>query len=404
MISVGIDVSKGKSTVSILGSVGNVLVKPFEVLHTQSDVQELIRLLQSYPEELHVTLEATGYYHWPIAHSLIEAGLFVAVVNPILTSQFAKASKIRQGKTDKLDCSLIAHFGFAHWTDLQSYSLHGRIYDELGIYSRQYYHYMKLMIKEKLNLGSILDKTMPGITSYLKDQNGGRKLSDFADFFIHYSCIIAKSERSFIQVYDRWTKKKGYHMNERLAREIYAMAQNGIPTLPFTQAVKLIVKESVKTLQSLETSVETILAQMQTLARTLPEYSTVLAMKGVGKTLAPRLIAEIGDINRFHSRSALIAYAGIDAPPYQSGSFESKQRSISKRGNKYLRKTGYEIMQCLKIHKPPDDAVYRFFCKKESEGKYYLTAYMAGLNKFRRIYYARVKRVYAVTNPHDSMY
>ncbi len=190
-------------------------------------------------------------------------------------------------------------------------------------------------------------------------------------------------------------------MNERLAHEIYAMAQNGIPTLPFTQAVELIVKESVRTLQSLEMSVETILAQMRALASTLPEYSTVLAMKGVGKTLAPRLIAEIGDVNRFHSGSALIAYAGIDSPPYQSGSFESKQRRISKRGNKYLRKTGYEVMQCLKIHKPNDDPVYRFICKKESEGKYYLTAYMAGLNKFLRIYYARVKEVYELNPPYN---
>lgn len=35
-------------------------------------------------------------------------------------------------------------------------------------------------------------------------------------------------------------------------------------------------------------------------------------MEGVGSVLAPRLIAEIGDIRRFHSGKAPIAFAGID--------------------------------------------------------------------------------------------
>ena len=117
-------------------------------------------------------------------------------------------------------------------------------------------------------------------------------------------------------------------------------------------------------------------------------------MKGVGERTASRLIAEIGDIRYYHSSKALTAYAGLDAPPYQSGDFESHRRKISKRGNKYLRKVGYEIMSSLMSSKPTEDnAVYLFMCKKKAEGKYYLSAYMAGLNKFLNIYYARVLEV-----------
>jgi hypothetical protein len=54
---------------------------------------------------------------------------------------------------------------------------------------------------------------------------------------------------------------------------------------------------------------------MQILAKTLPEYSVVRAMSCIGDTLAPRLIAEIGDVHRFTNKHSLIAYAGIDAPP-----------------------------------------------------------------------------------------
>ena len=116
------------------------------------------------------------------------------------------------------------------------------------------------------------------------------------------------------------------------------------------------------------TLLNTILAQMQILCKTLPEYSVVRDMNCIGDVLAPRIIAEIGDVRRFKNKHALIAYAGIDAPPYQSGTFNASERKISKRGNSYLRKTGYEIMQSLIKHKPADDSVYDFIQKKRSEG------------------------------------
>ena len=95
-----------------------------------------------------------------------------------------------------------------------------------------------------------------------------------------------------------------------------------------------------------------------------------MAMPGVGQILGPRIISEIGDATRFHSAKALVAYAGLDAPPFQSGNFTATKRSISKRGSASLRKTGYEIMKCLKTAKPKQDsAVYDFMIKKELEGK-----------------------------------
>ena len=147
----------------------------------------------------------------------------------------------------------------------------------------------------------------------------------------------------FSSDYCEWAKEQGYRFNERKAKEIFALSQNGIPVMPNTSHTKVLMLEAVRVLQELEKSRNIILSHMQQLASTLPEYSAVLAMGGVGPTLATRVIAEIGDIRRFHSPGALIAYAGIDAPPYQSGSFTATKRNISKRGSKYLRKVGYEI-------------------------------------------------------------
>ena len=156
----------------------------------------------------------------------------------------------------------------------------------------------------------------------------------------------------------------------------------------------MLVQESVKIVREVDNTLTQILSRMQELAKTLPEYPVVRAMSGVGDTLAPRIIAEIGDVRRFKNRKALIAYAGIDAPPYQSGKFVGTERHISKRGSSNLRKVGFETMTCVRRLKPENDAVYQFIQKKIDEGKPSKVAKIAGFNKFLRIYYARVMEVY----------
>ena len=65
MISVGIDVSKGKSTVCLLKPYGEIVCKSFEVQHTEKDLEELANLLQKLDGEIKIVMEATGIYHLP---------------------------------------------------------------------------------------------------------------------------------------------------------------------------------------------------------------------------------------------------------------------------------------------------------------------------------------------------
>ena len=143
------------------------------------------------------------------------------------------------------------------------------------------------------------------------------------------------------------------------------------------------------------TTVEWIRKEMNRLASTLPEYDTVLAMRGVGTTFGPQLIAEIGDITQYVKRTAITAFAGVDPGVNESGSFKSESNSSSKCGPPRLRKTLFLIMSSLLQTKPLDDPVYQFLDKKRSEGKPYRVYMTAGANKFLRIYYGKVKECIA---------
>lgn len=112
---------------------------------------------------------------------------------------------------------------------------------------------------------------------------------------------------------------------------------------------------------------------------------------GVGPSLGSQLMAEIGDVRRFYSKKALVAYAGIDAPPNDSGDVTGRHKSMSKVGSSSLRRTLFLVMTVYLQNFPFDEPVCQFMDKKRAEGKPYRVYMMASANKFLRIYYATVK-------------
>lgn len=404
MISIGVDVSQGKSTICILKPYGEILKSPYEVAHTESSLKilayELYRL--SNHDEVRIIMEATGIYHFPILNYLQKQGFFVTVVNPLSMKKYINIS-LRQGKTDKIDSIKIANYGIDNWYHLIDYQPQHEQYNELRSLSRQYLNYTSMKIKAKVNLTNILEKTMPGIKQLFPSRSDfgvQNKVYLVAERYWHFDNIKRMSRNRFIQSFIKWANKVGIYKSEAKADALYSLATEAITTLPADfQSTKMLVLEAVRILREIELSIASILAQMQMLAADLPELQILTDMPGIGKTLAVRLIAEIGDVRRFRNANALIAYAGLDSPPYQSGAYSASKRHISKRGSPSLRKTGYEIINSIRKLKPDtDNAVYIYTLKKESEGKPLKVAKIAGLNKFLRIYYARVKEVYGLSN------
>ena len=399
MISVGIDVSKDKSTVCMLRPYGEVVEAPYNIDHTEQALNALIERIKSFDEDVKVVLEATGGYHQVVVAKLLTSNIFTVVVNPYIMKKYCAAT-LRKAKTDKIDSIRIANYGIDHWFSMTAYCPPDEIYKELKLLGRQYEQYVRLKVGCKIQLANLLDGVMPGIKSILQGTvpaySTKDKLCDFVEKYWHYDNIKKMSEKQFLSDYEKWTKRKGYRYNESQAIAIYQLSKNNIPTLKSsTPSTKMLVLQAVKSVREAELTLSLIISQMQEIASTLPEYSVVREMKGVGDVLSVRLIGEIGDVRRFRNGSSLVAFAGIDAPPYESGKFVGTNRNISKRGSSTLRKIGYEIMHSHKVSKPTEDsAVYDFIIKKENEGKPKRVAKIAGLNKFLRIYYARVMALY----------
>lgn len=389
---VGIDVAKGKSVAAIIRPFGEVVVEPFSFNHDYEGLKALADQIKSIPGETKVVMEYTSKYYRPVALFLKEQGIFVCVLNALLVHNYRNDS-IRKGKTDKMDSVKLANYGIEHWLTLVEFVPEAKERELLKMFNRQLDCYEKTHVAWQNNLLSLLDQTFPGIRNlfwYSGKTNGHDKWIDFAKIFWHAKCVTRSTLKGFIRKYRSWCEKAGYYFNENKAEEIYAHAKACVPCIEQSPEIQSLVTMAVDQLNAVREAIEKIHKQMEALASGLPEYDVLIDFYGIGVRLASQILAETGDVSRFYKKGALVAYAGLDSPPDQSGSYNAAHRRITKRGSPLLRSALFQAMRVLLIKKPEDNPIYDFMQKKRQEGKPYKVYVMAGASKFLRILYARV--------------
>ena len=399
MNAVGIDISKGKSTVAVMQPLGVVVAEPFDVFHTDSDLKNLAAFIKSLPGETKVVMECTGTYYEPVANALHNAGIFVSAVNPLLIDDY-DTNRVRKVKTDRLDAIKIASYALDKWSKLREYTPTEVLRKTLKIMNRQYIEFGKILVMQKNSLIALMDSFFPSVnklfSSPARKSDGHEKWVDFVLKFPHVDSVAKLSLSAFKAKYQSWCKKNHYNYSDSRAAQIHAYSRNQVSTLPLTDAVAKIVAEAVKMLNTTLETRSTLRIEMDKLSSQLPEYDTVMSLYGVGKVYCSQLISEIGDVDRIKNAKSIVALAGIDPPPNQSGKIDPKSRKISKRGSPALRKILFQIMIVYLENSPADEPVYQFIDKKRAEGKPYKVYMIAAANKFLRIYFARVKEALAL--------
>ena len=395
MYAVGIDVSKGKSTISIITLDGEIIDEPFEINHDQEGIDILLSKVKKYSkDEIKFLMEATGHYHLPILSSLIEKEYFVCIENALVIKKYCDID-LRKVKNDKKDSLKLAMYCSEKWYKLKEFKPKDELREQLQFLSREYNQYVKIQTNLKIQLTNLIDKTFPEIKKIIDEENRYELLLDIYEKYSYPSLVLEKNKNEFIDDIENMAKKNRHKVGRTIGEKLYTLAPTIITSCPYNESLQLSINSCILLLRDVLKVTNDIISKMDELASQLEEFEVVSNMKGVGLKTRSRLIAEIGDIKKYKNANSLIAFCGIDTPPYQSGTFNATNRHITKRGSKYLRKVGYEIVKNIKSSRPKiDNSVYLFMIKKESEGKPKKVAKIAGLNKFLRIYYARVKELY----------
>lgn len=366
MILVGIDVASNKHDIFIMNALGEVFNKHFTIDNTRQGYKKLLEQISLAKEffkdsNVRIGLESTGHYSRNILHFLILEGYDVMFINPLLTNMDRKAFSVRKTKTDSIDAKAICMFLIRNQNDFKPYTLLSYHIDELKILVRQ-----RKSLKKQLNqitnqLHAFLDQAFPEYHTVFKNILSNASLTLLSSY-----ASLSELKRVRVNTLSELLKKasKGRHGLAKV-EFIKTLIKDSIGI--DSASLSLSIKQSVQTIRTIENQIDQI---NQLLEHHITESkTTLLTIPGVGIQTGAIILAEIGDINRFKSDDALLAYAGLDPSVYQSGNYEGSFK-ISKRGSSILRWAIFQAAKVAVIHDPVFNAYYE---KKKSEGKHYLT-------------------------------
>lgn len=378
MYIVGIDIGKNHHEASIVSPEGKQIGRSLRFATTHKGADSLMSFIFKNIGNSPCVfgMEAPGHYWYPIYSFLKAKGYTICVINPIQSDSLRKMY-IRQTKNDSIDSFLIAEvirFGQFGTTSMA---------DENILAMRQLCRYRDSVISSrteiKLRIGTIMEQIFPEYEKQFSSLWVSTSMGILEKYLTPENIENAPIDELFEIIKDkshnRLTKAKAISIKEAAADTFgIKIAQDAFSF----QLKQLIDRMNFldKQIEALDIEIMKYYEQFDCYLHTIP---------GIGMIATATILAEIGDIHRFKSSSALVAFAGIDPTVRQSGEFNSTHNHMSKRGSPYLRHAIFLAATTCSFHNSPLNAYYK---KKRDQGKHHLTATGAVARKLTTVIYA----------------
>ena len=378
MYIVGIDIGKNHHEASIVSPEGKQIGRSLRFATTHKGADSLMSFIFKNIGNSPCVfgMEATGHYWYPIYSFLKAKGYTIYVIN-LIQSDSLRKMYIRQTKNDSIDSFLIAEvirFGQFGTTSMA---------DENILAMRQLCRYRDSVISSrteiKLRIGTIMEQIFPEYEKQFSSLWVSTSMGILEKYLTPENIENAPIDELFEIIKDkshnRLTKAKAISIKEAAADTFgIKIAQDAFSF----QLKQLIDRMNFldKQIEALDIEIMKYYEQFDCYLHTIP---------GIGMIATATILAEIGDIHRFKSSSALVAFAGIDPTVRQSGEFNSTHNHMSKRGSPYLRHAIFLAATTCSFHNSPLNAYYK---KKRDQGKHHLTATGAVARKLTTVIYA----------------
>ena len=378
MYIVGIDIGKNHHEASIVSPEGKQIGHSLRFATTHKGADSLMSFIFNNigNSSCIFGMEATGHYWYPIYSFLKARGYTIYVINPIQSDSLRKMY-IRQTKNDSIDSFLIAEvIRFGQFTTTS-------MADENILAMRQLCRYRDSVISSrteiKLRISTIMEQIFPEYEKQFSSLWLSTSMGILEKYLTPENIENAPIDELFEIIKDKshnkLTMKKAISIREAAADTFgIKIAQD---------AFSFQLKQLIDRMNFLDKQIEALDCQILEYYEKFDCY--LHTIPGIGMIAAATILAEIGDINRFKSSSALVAFAGIDPTVRQSGEFSSTHNHMSKRGSPYLRHAIFLAATTCSFHNSPLNAYYK---KKRDQGKHHLTATGAVARKLTTVIYA----------------
>ena len=340
-ILVAIDVSHHRNDV-LIETPGISRPHRLVVLNTRVEHDRFIDRLSHIGRPVIVGFEATGNYHRPLAYRLLKAGFELRLVSSVALARTREALHNGWDKNDPKDAQVILHILKIGATqiycdpiclginDIQELSKTHEVISKAKteLWHRLLTHYLPLYF--------------PEIARFAGNSRSDWFLAFLEQFPIPASITMHVKEQFIDQAWSVVGRKVS---KARLLGDIYETAKSsiGLPVAMNSPAItmfRLIIAEG----RSLIRQRDAIEQQAHATLAENVDYRRLRQIPGIGPIIAMTVLAEAGDLRRFHHHRQFLKFCGLDLATHQSGQFRG-QTKLSKFGNARLRRAFWVAAQ-----------------------------------------------------------
>ena len=319
----GIDIAKTNHVASLINSTGEVVIRAVKFTNSIEGFHKLLTTIQDKIGDLsnvESAMEATSQYWLSLYSALTDNGFHVSVYNPYQIKSYRGAYNNRKQKNDVIDSIIIADY-------LRVFgSKEANLPEENLLSLKQLTRFRSNIVDNvsslKVQVIGLLDKVFPEYKELFCNTFGTTSKQ------LLLNCptpddILKISTTKLANLLSKHSKGK---FNRDTAVHLKEVAKESFGIKFTTDACSFEIKQLINQIIFLENQIDEVSKEIKELYNKLDSH--LLSVPGVGDTLAPIILAEIGDINRFDKPSKLIAFAGVDPSENQSGNKSSSNEKL----------------------------------------------------------------------------
>lgn len=375
----GIDWADTHHDIFIIEESGQKLTS-FRVPHTPEGVTELINRLEavcgSHNKAAMACIIETN--HGLLITKLLEAGFAVYPVNPKTVDRKRSAAG---AKTDKIDAYLLAKHGRSEFADLRRLSPDSPVIAELKALTRDQDGLIHSQTRLVNQVTACLKAYYPVALSLFSKVQQPSTLQFLQAFPTPQEAMDATPQQIAAVL-----KTAGHPKAQQTALKIVEQLHQ-----PHLTADAITIRTKARLLLALIGQLVPVMQEIAAYDKEIERLFLTHAdshlfshLPRVGKRLAPRLLAEIGDDReRYQNATSLQALAGTSPVPYESGNYAKPHRRYAciKPLRNVLQQFAWQSIQT-------EEWAMTYYQRKRREGKSHSVALRALANIWVRILFA----------------
>ncbi len=347
MFYVGIDIAKRSHVACVMREDNSLEIKPFEFSSAKSGFEKLKAQLTSLAcdvSEVLIGMEATGLLFDNLYRFLRSLEYRAVLLNPYQTAKFREMYTMKRVKNDNIDAKMIAALiksgrfseGYVNDDQLQSlrtlYRHRATLDDQLKAIKRQTQTILTVVSELEQVISDPFNTTgLALLEKYLTAK--------------HYEYA---SEKRILKTF---RGIKGNNFNEVKAKKLLALSKESIYSGAGKEGYEATIRSNISLIRLLKEQMQSVeeamLALFETKEATHEEQEEMAKLidnlrtiPGVSDKTILALLAECGNLDRFHNAKALVGYLGLYPTLEQSGDTQKNGR-LAKRGARLAKKAIY---------------------------------------------------------------